>query len=56
MHRAYRTGNQERASQVLAQFTEQDTEQFFEELGICIRSREGWLYPASEQAQTVWSC
>ena len=49
----YRTGNQERASRVLEQFTEQDTEQFFEQLGIRIRSREGWLYPASEQAQSV---
>ena len=48
----YRTGNQERASRVLEQFTEQDTEQFFEQLGIRIRSREGWLYPASEQAQS----
>ena len=46
----YRTGNQERASRVLEQFTEQDTEQFFEQLGIRIRSREGWLYPASEHA------
>ena len=36
----YRTGNQERASRVLEQFTEQDTEQFFEQLGIRIRSRE----------------
>lgn len=25
----------------------------FEQLGIRIRSREGWLYPASEQAQSV---
>ena len=33
----YRTGNQERASRVLKQFTEQDTEQFFEQLGIRIR-------------------
>lgn len=49
----YRTGAPERVARVLASFTEQDTEQFFEELGIRIRSRDGWLYPASEQAQSV---
>ncbi len=49
----YRTENKERAAHILEQFTEQDTEQFFEHLGIRIRSREGWLYPANEQAQSV---
>ncbi len=49
----YRTENKERAAHILEQFTEQDTEAFFEHLGIRIRSREGWLYPASEQAQSV---
>lgn len=49
----YRTGNQKRAKRVLEQFTEQDTEHFFEQLGIRIRDRNGWLYPASEQAQSV---
>ncbi|WP_461881597.1 BaiN/RdsA family NAD(P)/FAD-dependent oxidoreductase [Fusicatenibacter sp.] len=49
----YRTGNPKRVAHILSQFTEQDTEHFFEQLGIRIRSREGWLYPASEQAQSV---
>lgn len=47
----YRTGNQERASRVLEQFTEQDTEQFFEQLGIRIRSvKAGFIRPASRHS------
>ena len=53
----YRTGNQERASRVLEQFTEQDTEQFLEkaENGYLVRT-EGWQYPADSVIICCGSC
>ncbi len=38
---------------VLSDFSVEDTEQFFAELGMLTFDREGYLYPASEQAATV---
>lgn len=38
---------------VLDNFSVQDTEDFFSDLGMLIRDKEGYLYPASEQAGTV---
>ncbi|MDD7739423.1 MAG: aminoacetone oxidase family FAD-binding enzyme [Lachnospiraceae bacterium] len=49
----YRTSDSELAQTVLKQFTLGDTLSFFEQLGICIHERNGWIYPASEQAESV---
>ncbi len=38
---------------LLAEFGVAETKQFFEELGMRIKDRDGYLYPASEQASTV---
>lgn len=38
---------------VIRQFTMQETVEFFQELGVCARDRNGYLYPGSEQAQAV---
>lgn len=38
---------------VLAEFGVEQSRAFFESLGMRIRSREGYLYPASDQASTV---
>ncbi len=38
---------------IFEQFNERDTCTFFEELGLCIKNRNGYLYPMSEQASTV---
>lgn len=40
-------------SGVLQAFSSSDTENFFSELGMLIREKDGYLYPASEQASTV---
>lgn len=39
--------------QVLQQFSYRETKQFFEELGIVLKSRDGYCYPASGQAAAV---
>ena len=38
---------------VLRQFSEQDTLAFFRSAGLCFVNRNGYLYPRSEQAQSV---
>ncbi len=38
---------------VLGQFGYQETVRFFEELGIILKSRQGYIYPISDQATTV---
>ncbi len=38
---------------VLTQQTEEMTENFFSNLGIVLKDRDGWLYPYSDQAQAV---
>lgn len=40
-------------SEVLAQFGYPETVQFFEELGLLFKNRQGYLYPLSEQASAV---
>ncbi len=37
----------------LAAFSAEDTVRFFERLGIRVKEREGWLYPASGQASSI---
>ena len=39
--------------EVLGRFGEPETEAFFEELGIVLKDRNGYLYPASGQASSV---
>lgn len=39
--------------QTLERFSEQDTVAFFKKLGLMIKDRNGYLYPASEQASSV---
>lgn len=38
---------------ILERFTPQDCSSFFQEQGMIIKNRDGYLYPASEQASTV---
>ncbi len=40
-------------SEVLNQFGYEDTLKFFEELGIILKNRQGYIYPISDQATTV---
>ncbi len=47
------TSKPDLVGKVLSEFSVQDTEKFFEGLGMLIRDRDGYLYPASEQASTV---
>lgn len=38
---------------VLEGFSPKDTRAFFENLGVCFKNKNGWLYPYCEQAQAV---
>lgn len=49
----YRGTHPEFAKDALEQFSVKDTISFFQELGICITDRNGWIYPRSNQAQSV---
>ena len=49
----YRGAHPEFAKDALEQFSVKDTISFFQELGICITNRNGWIYPRSNQAQSV---
>lgn len=40
-------------SQVLGQFGYEETLRFFEELGVVVKNRQGYIYPISEQASTI---
>jgi predicted flavoprotein YhiN len=49
----YRSEDSDFAMKVLSCFDVTQTIQFFEELGICPKERNGYLYPNSEQAASV---
>ncbi len=49
----YRSGRPELVKAVLEAFSMEDTVSFFEELGILVKDRAGYLYPASGQASSV---
>ena len=49
----YRCSVPEFPMEVLSRFGEEDTEAFFEDLGIVLKDRNGYLYPASGQASSV---
>ena len=40
-------------SKVLGQFGYEDTLSFFEELGVILKNRQGYIYPISDQASTI---
>lgn len=40
-------------SKVLEQFGYEDTLSFFEELGVILKNRQGYIYPISDQASTI---
>lgn len=40
-------------SHVLQQFGYEETVQFFEQLGVLLRNRQGYIYPISDQASTI---
>lgn len=49
----YRGSNTKRVMRILERFTPEDCVSFFRERGMLIKNRNGYLYPASEQASTV---
>ncbi len=50
---AYFGGDGELISHVLKQFDAEDAVSFFEKAGMMVKDKNGYLYPASEQASTV---
>ncbi len=49
----YRSQHQKLVEPVLKAFSMEDTVTFFKELGIVVKDRKGYLYPASNQAASV---
>lgn len=49
----YHGGDKKKIAEVLARFDTKACEQFFRDLGMLIKERNGGLYPVSEQASTV---
>lgn len=49
----YRSSQKEFPWRVISQFPAEQTISFFEELGICVKDRDGYLYPGSDQASSV---
>ncbi len=50
---AYYTGRPDMLEDFLGRFGTEDTISFFQSIGLLIKSRNGYLYPASEQAAAV---
>ncbi len=49
----YRGHNIVKVMDILSRFTPRDCISFFEDRGMLVKNRDGYLYPASEQASTV---
>lgn len=49
----YRCSQEQFPMQILGQYSVRDTLSFFQELGIMIKNRNGYIYPNSEQASAV---
>ncbi|MCD8097169.1 MAG: aminoacetone oxidase family FAD-binding enzyme, partial [Lachnospiraceae bacterium] len=49
----YRGADPAFVARALAAFSAEDTVRFFEQIGIRVKEREGWLYPASGQASSI---
>lgn len=55
-HRAYHGTDPGFVAQALRAFSVQDTIAFFTGIGLYTTSRDGWIYPYAEQAESVLSC
>lgn len=51
--RFYRSMNSAFPWKIISQFPTEETLQFFEELGICMKDKNNWIYPYTEQAASV---
>ncbi len=49
----FRSDNTEIVSEVLGQFGYQETIDFFENLGVILKNRQGYIYPITDQATTI---
>ncbi len=49
----YRSEDMDQVEAVLKGFGFEDTLRVFERLGLCVRSRDGYVYPLSNQAAAV---
>ncbi len=49
----YRSSNPTFPWKIISQFPSEETMQFFEELGIYFKDKNGWIYPYTEQAASV---
>ena len=49
----FRSDDMTLVSEVLTQFGYTDTIHFFEELGVILKNRQGYVYPISDQASTI---
>lgn len=52
-HASFFSHSPEKARQCLERFQTNDSIAFFEKIGLCIKNKNGYLYPLSEQAGTV---
>lgn len=50
---SYRSHAPKAVEKVLRRFSVEDTLDFFSDLGLYIRNKNGWIYPYSQQARTV---
>ena len=49
----FRSDDMKLVSEVIRQFGFNETVQFFEELGVILKNRQGYIYPISDQASTI---
>ena len=49
----FRSDDMTLVSEVLSRFGYAETVQFFEELGVILKNRQGYIYPISDQASTI---
>ncbi len=49
----FRSDTPDAIAPILKQFTEKDTMEFFKNLGVLVKSRNGYIYPRSDQASTI---
>ncbi len=49
----YRSSNPDFPWKIISQFSAKETITFFESLGICVKDKNNWVYPYTEQASNV---
>ena len=49
----FRSDDMNLVSEVISQFGYHETVAFFEELGVILKNRQGYIYPISDQASTI---